>query len=311
MPQKITQLQEQLETIIKGKKEITDKILMAVLAKGHVLLEDVPGVGKTTTALALSRLMGMDFNRIQFTPDVVPSDVTGFTMYDKQSGQFLYRPGAVMCNLLLADEINRTSSKTQSALLEVMEEGRVTVDGETHTVPAPFVVIATENPIETTGTYPLPEAQLDRFLIKISMGDNSKATEVSIMDRFMSENPFDTLQMVCDTDHIKTMQEAVREVFVHPCVKEYIADMILATRNNSRIQVGASSRGTVGLLRLSQAYAAMEGRTFVRPDDVRYMAPYGLAHRVIMAGHMDEKKEKAVIRELVDQIAVPVEDWEK
>ena len=170
MPQKITELQEQLETIIKGKKEITDKILMAVLAKGHVLLEDVPGVGKTTTALALSRLMGMDFNRIQFTPDVVPSDVTGFTMYDKQSGQFLYRPGAVMCNLLLADEINRTSSKTQSALLEVMEEGRVTVDGETHTVPAPFVVIATENPVGSSGTQLLPESQLDRFMISVSMG---------------------------------------------------------------------------------------------------------------------------------------------
>ena len=170
MPQKITELQEQLETIIKGKKEITDKILMAVLAKGHVLLEDVPGVGKTTTALALSRVMGMDFNRIQFTPDVVPSDVTGFTMYDKQSGQFLYRPGAVMCNLLLADEINRTSSKTQSALLEVMEEGRVTVDGETHTVPAPFVVIATENPVGSSGTQLLPESQLDRFMISVSMG---------------------------------------------------------------------------------------------------------------------------------------------
>ena len=164
MPQKITELQEQLETIIKGKKEITDKILMAVLAKGHVLLEDVPGVGKTTTALALSRLMGMDFNRIQFTPDVVPSDVTGFTMYDKQSGQFFYRPGAVMCNLLLADEINRTSSKTQSALLEVMEEGCVTVDGETHTVPSPFVVIATENPVGSSGTQLLPESQLDRFM---------------------------------------------------------------------------------------------------------------------------------------------------
>ena len=163
MPQKITELQEQLETIIKGKKEITDKILMAVLAKGHVLLEDVPGVGKTTTALALSRLMGMDFNRIQFTP----SDVTGFTMYDKQSGQFFYRPGAVMCNLLLADEINRTSSKTQSALLEVMEEGCVTVDGETHTVPAPFVVIATENPVGSSGTQLLPESQLDRFMISV------------------------------------------------------------------------------------------------------------------------------------------------
>ncbi len=170
MADKITLLQEQLGKIIKGKKQITDKMLMAVLAKGHILLEDVPGVGKTTTALALSRLMGMDFNRIQFTPDVVPSDVTGFTMYDKASGQFLYRPGAVMCNMLLADEINRTSSKTQSALLEVMEEGRVTVDQEAHPVPQPFVVIATENPVGSLGTQLLPESQLDRFMVSLSMG---------------------------------------------------------------------------------------------------------------------------------------------
>ena len=180
MPQKIKELQDQLERIIKGKKDITDKILMAVLAKGHVLLEDVPGVGKTTTALALSRLMGMEFNRIQFTPDVVPSDVTGFTMYDKQSGQFSYRAGAVMCNLLLADEINRTSSKTQSALLEVMEEGRVTVDGENHCVPSPFVVIATENPVGSSGTQLLPESQLDRFMIRVRMGypDHQRLVEL-------------------------------------------------------------------------------------------------------------------------------------
>ena len=196
MPQKITELQEQLETIIKGKKEITDKILMAVLAKGHVLLEDVPGVGKTTTALALSRVMGMDFNRIQFTPDVVPSDVTGFTMYDKQSGQFLYRPGAVMCNLLLADEINRTSSKTQSALLEVMEEGRVTVDGETHTVPAPFVVIATENPVGSSGTQLLPESQLDRFMISVSMGYPDHQSLVELLRDRQKVNPLENARTV-------------------------------------------------------------------------------------------------------------------
>ena len=170
MADKITQLQKELGTIIKGKKEVTDKIIMAVLARGHVLLEDVPGVGKTTTALALCRFMGMDFNRIQFTPDVVPSDVTGFTMYEKQTGKFIYRPGAVMCNMLLADEINRTSSKTQAALLEVMEEGKVTVDNETHPVPQPFVVIATENPTGSSGTQMLPESQLDRFMVSLSMG---------------------------------------------------------------------------------------------------------------------------------------------
>ena len=181
MPQKITELQEQLETIIKGKKEITDKILMAVLAKGHVLLEDVPGVGKTTTALALSRLMGMEFNRIQFTPDVVPSDVTGFTMYDKQSGQFSYRAGAVMCNLLLADEINRTSSKTQAALLEVMEEGNATVDGKTYEIPKPFTVIATQNPFGSAGTQMLPQSQMDRFMVKLSMGYPDFESQINIL----------------------------------------------------------------------------------------------------------------------------------
>ena len=298
---------EELVDFLRAPKKYTN--LGARIPKG-VLLVGPPGTGKTLLAKTFAKSIGGQFKRVQFTPDLMPSDITGLSIYNRKSEDFVLVKGPVFTNILLADEINRATPRTQSSLLEAMEEQQVTIDGESHRLEAPFFVIATENPIETTGTYPLPEAQLDRFLIKISMGDNSKATEVSIMDRFMSENPFDTLQTVCDTDHIKTMQEAVREVFVHPCVKEYIADMILATRNNSRIQVGASSRGTVGLLRLSQAYAAMEGRTFVRPDDVRYMAPYVLAHRVIMAGHMDEKKEKAVIRELVDQIAVPVEDWE-
>ena len=288
---------ENISRVLIGREKEIRVILAALFAGGHVLVEDRPGTGKTLLAKTFAKSIGGQFKRVQF-------------IYNRKSEDFVLVKGPVFTNILLADEINRATPRTQSSLLEAMEEQQVTIDGESHRLEAPFFVIATENPIETTGTYPLPEAQLDRFLIKISMRDNSKATEVSIMDRFMSENPFDTLQTVCDTDHIKTMQEAVREVFVHSCVKEYIADIILATRNNSRIQVGASSRGTIGLLRLSQAYAAMEGRTFVRPDDVRYMAPYVLAHRVIMAGHMDEKKEKTVIRELVDQIAVPVEDWE-
>lgn len=191
MADKIRQLQKELGTIIKGKKEVTDKIIMAVLARGHVLLEDVPGVGKTTTALALCRLMGMDFNRIQFTPDVVPSDVTGFTMYEKQTGRFIYRPGAVMCNMLLADEINRTSSKTQAALLEVMEEGKVTVDNETHPVPQPFVVIATENPTGSSGTQMLPESQLDRFMISLSMGYPDHENLVELLRDRQNTNPLE------------------------------------------------------------------------------------------------------------------------
>ena len=233
MPQKITELQNQLEKIIKGKKDITDKILMAVLAKGHVLLEDVPGVGKTTTALALSRLMGMEFNRIQFTPDVVPSDVTGFTMYDKQNGQFSYHEGAVMCNLLLADEINRTSSKTQSALLEVMEEGKVTVDGETHCVPSPFVVIATENPVGSSGTQLLPESQLDRFMISVSMGYPDHQSLVELLRDRQKENPLENAKTVVTRDEVLKLQKEVQEIYVagarlcgRPCgsYKETCAD---------------------------------------------------------------------------------------
>ena len=196
MPQKITELQEQLETIIKGKKEITDKILMAVLAKGHVLLEDVPGVGKTTTALALSRLMGMDFNRIQFTPDVLPGDVTGFSLYQKATGTFVYQPGAVMCNLLLADEINRTSPKTQAALLEVMEEGKVTVDQVTHELPKPFVVIATQNPVGSAGTSMLPQSQLDRFMICMHIGYPDMKYELEIVKGKITTDPLDLVEPV-------------------------------------------------------------------------------------------------------------------
>ena len=269
MPQKITELQEQLETIIKGKKEITDKILMAVLAKGHVLLEDVPGVGKTTTALALSRLMGMDFNRIQFTPDVVPSDVTGFTMYDKQSGQFLYRPGAVMCNLLLADEINRTSSKTQSALLEVMEEGRVTVDGETHTVPAPFVVIATENPVGSSGTQLLPESQLDRFMISVSMGYPDHQSLVELLRDRQKVNPLEHAKTVLTREEVLNLQKKVQEVYVADVVLDYIAKLAEATRDHELITLGLSPRGTLALCRMTKAAAYMKERDYVVPQDVK------------------------------------------
>ena len=214
MADKIRELRTELAKIIKGKSEITDKIIMAVLAEGHVLLEDVPGVGKTTTALALSRLMGMEFQRIQFTPDVVPSDVTGFTMYDKESNSFIYRPGSVMCNLLLADEINRTSSKTQSALLEVMEEGMVTVDGESHPVPKPFVVIATENPVGSSGTQMLPESQLDRFMISTTMGYPDHGSLVDILRDRQEVNPLQNAKAVLNSEEILELQAQVRKVYV-------------------------------------------------------------------------------------------------
>ena len=282
MPQKITELQEQLETIIKGKKEITDKILMAVLAKGHVLLEDVPGVGKTTTALALSRLMGMDFNRIQFTPDVVPSDVTGFTMYDKQSGQFLYRPGAVMCNLLLADEINRTSSKTQSALLEVMEEGRVTVDGETHTVPAPFVVIATENPVGSSGTQLLPESQLDRFMLQLSMGYPNRASTAALLKDRHHVDPLSACQTVTSPAELEKLIAEVSNIHVADRIYDYIAELVDLTRSNAYVTLGVSPRGALAVTRAAKANAYLEGRDYVIPDDVCAVFPDVCVHRLIL-----------------------------
>ena len=307
MPQKITELQEQLETIIKGKKEITDKILMAVLAKGHVLLEDVPGVGKTTTALALSRLMGMDFNRIQFTPDVVPSDVTGFTMYDKQSGQFLYRPGAVMCNLLLADEINRTSSKTQSALLEVMEEGRVTVDGETHTVPAPFVVIATENPVGSSGTQLLPESQLDRFMISVSMGYPDHQSLVELLRDRQKVNPLENARTVLTKEEVLTLQQKVQEVYVADVVLDYIAKLAEATRDHELITLGLSPRGTLALCRMTKAAAYMKERDYVVPQDVNYVFKDVAAHRMIpdSKARYQENTAREILDEILDSVPEP------
>ena len=260
MADKITQLQKELGTIIKGKKEVTDKIIMAVLARGHVLLEDVPGVGKTTTALALCRLMGMDFNRIQFTPDVVPSDVTGFTMYEKQTGRFIYRPGAVMCNMLLADEINRTSSKTQAALLEVMEEGKVTVDNETHPVPQPFVVIATENPTGSSGTQMLPESQLDRFMISLSMGYPDHENLVELLRDRQTTNPLEKATAVITKEEVVMLQDQVQKVYMADSILNYIATLAEATRNHPMITLGLSPRGTLALCRMTKS-GSLHGRT--------------------------------------------------
>ena len=263
MADKIRELRTELAKIIKGKSEITDKIIMAVLAEGHVLLEDVPGVGKTTTALALSRLMGMEFQRIQFTPDVVPSDVTGFTMYDKESNSFIYRPGSVMCNLLLADEINRTSSKTQSALLEVMEEGMVTVDGESHPVPKPFVVIATENPVGSSGTQMLPESQLDRFMISTTMGYPDHGSLVDILRDRQEVNPLQNAKAVLNSEEILELQAQVRKVYVSDEVLSYIADLAEATRKHELIMLGLSPRGTLALCRMAKAAAYLAGRDYM------------------------------------------------
>lgn len=304
MPEKITQLQKELETIIKGKKTVTDKIIMAVLARGHILLEDVPGVGKTTTALALSRLMGMEFNRIQFTPDVVPSDVTGFTMYEKQTGQFMYRPGAVMCNLLLADEINRTSSKTQAALLEVMEEGRVTVDGETHEVPQPFVVLATENPVGSSGTQMLPESQLDRFMVSLSMGYPDHQSLVELLRDRQKVNPLELARTVITREEVLKLQSEVQDVYVADEVLDYIAKLAEATREHEMIVLGLSPRGTLALCRMAKAAAYMSARDYVIPKDVQTVFKDVAAHRMVLDSRARYQEKSA--REILDEILAEV-----
>lgn len=304
MPEKITQLQKELETIIKGKKAVTDKIIMAVLARGHILLEDVPGVGKTTTALALSRLMGMEFNRIQFTPDVVPSDVTGFTMYEKQTGQFMYRPGAVMCNLLLADEINRTSSKTQAALLEVMEEGRVTVDGETHEVPQPFVVLATENPVGSSGTQMLPESQLDRFMVSLSMGYPDHQSLVELLRDRQKVNPLELARTVITREEVLKLQSEVQDVYVVDEVLDYIAKLAEATREHEMIVLGLSPRGTLALCRMAKAAAYMSARDYVIPKDVQTVFKDVAAHRMVLDSRARYQEKSA--REILDEILAEV-----
>ena len=304
MPEKITQLQKELETIIKGKKAVTDKIIMAVLARGHILLEDVPGVGKTTTALALSRLMGMEFNRIQFTPDVVPSDVTGFTMYEKQTGQFMYRPGAVMCNLLLADEINRTSSKTQAALLEVMEEGRVNVDGETHEVPQPFVVLATENPVGSSGTQMLPESQLDRFMVSLSMGYPDHQSLVELLRDRQKVNPLELARTVITREEVLKLQSEVQDVYVADEVLDYIAKLAEATREHEMIVLGLSPRGTLALCRMAKAAAYMSARDYVIPKDVQTVFKDVAAHRMVLDSRARYQEKSA--REILDEILAEV-----
>lgn len=307
MSDKIKKLQKELGTIIKGKKEITDKIIMAVLARGHVLLEDVPGVGKTTTALALCRLMGMEFNRIQFTPDVVPSDVTGFTMYEKQTGKFVYRPGAVMCNMLLADEINRTSSKTQAALLEVMEEGKVTVDQQTHPVPKPFVVIATENPAGSSGTQMLPESQLDRFMVSLSMGYPDHENLVELLRDRQVENPLEKAEAVITKEEVTALQDQVQQIYMADAILDYIATLAEATRTHPMITLGLSPRGTLALCRMTKASAFMEERDYVIPEDIKKVFADVAAHRMILdsRARYQEQTAREILEEILAKTPVP------
>ena len=307
MGQELEDVREELKKVIIGKENVTDKVLMAILAGGHVLLEDVPGVGKTTTALAFSRTLGLSFRRIQFTPDVVPSDVTGFTIYDKKSGEFRYSEGAVMCNLLLADEINRTSSKTQSALLEVMEEGHVTVDGVTHDVPDPFIVIATQNPLGTAGTQMLPESQLDRFMVKLSMGyPDRKSQDMLLRDRQVY-NPLDKVTNVLAADGLNKLKDEVKKVEISDDMISYITELTDKTRTDSIIKLGVSPRGALALTRMTKACAFLAGRDFTIPEDVMEVFKDVCGHRIVLSpkARMSDETEETVLQNILKNTQAP------
>ncbi|MBO4937589.1 MAG: MoxR family ATPase [Oscillospiraceae bacterium] len=308
MNQKINEILQEIEKVVVGKNEIVEKILMAVLAGGHVLMEDVPGVGKTTTAMTFAKVLGLDTRRVQFTSDTVPSDIIGYSVYDKESDGFAYKPGAVMTNLLLADEINRTSSKTQSALLEAMEELHVTVDGQTYDLPKPFVVLATQNPIGSAGTQMLPNSQLDRFMIKISMGYPDFQSQVSILRDRHTENP---LNKIAPVVNIAQLQELVKEtgaVEIKDTVYEYVTRLTVATREHPMVQLGISPRGALAVCRMAKAYAYLNGRDFVIPEDVASVFPDVCAHRLVLAtkARMMEERPENIIRSVLDSVKMPV-----
>lgn len=298
---------ENISRVIVGKDRAIELLLVGLLAEGHVLLEDVPGVAKTLLAKSLAKSIGGSFDRVQFTPDLLPADITGFNIYDQKSGRFSFRPGPVITNVLLADEINRTIPRTQSSLLECMEERQVTVDGSTRPLPAPFLVMATQNPIELEGTFPLPEAQLDRFLLKIRLGYPDKKEEILIMKRFQDNDPFRRLQPVVTPEDITELQKARRGIHVSQPIREYIAEIVQATRDDKAIQFGASPRASLGLMRAGQALATLRGRKYVLPDDIKHLAPPVLSHRLILKAdeRLKGKSTDQLIETLIDRIPVP------
>ena len=308
MNPKTEQILQQIEKVIVGKNEIVEKVLMAILAGGHVLMEDVPGVGKTTTAMTFAKVLGLDTRRVQFTSDTVPSDIIGYSVYDKQRGDFIYKPGAVMTNLLLADEINRTSSKTQSALLEAMEELHVTVDGRTYPLPDPFVVLATQNPVGSAGTQLLPSSQLDRFMIKISMGYPDFASQVSILRDRHRANPLDQIRPVVSIHELRQLIEEASAVEVQDSIYEYVTRLTQATREHPMMQLGVSPRGALAVCRMAKAYAYLHGRDYLIPEDVAAIFPDVCCHRLVLAtkARMMEERPETVIRTIVDSVEMPV-----
>ena len=298
---------ENISKVIVGKGRSIELLLVVLLADGHSLIEDVPGLGKTLMAKCLARSIGGSFKRVQFTPDLLPADITGFNVYNQQTGRFAFQSGPVITNILLADEINRTIPRTQASLLESMEERQVTVDGKTIPLPHPFFVMATQNPIELEGTFPLPEAQLDRFLLKINLGYPERDEEISILERFQAENPLLELKAVANPEQITEMQQERKKIRISSPVRQYITDIVRATRSHKSLRFGASPRGSLGLMRAGQALAALRGREFVLPDDIKYLVRSVLAHRLILKEEerLQGKAQEHLLEDIINQIPVP------
>lgn len=298
----------EVERAIVGKRSTIESCVLTLLCEGHLLIEDVPGVGKTTLAKALSKAIGGEFHRIQFTPDLLPTDITGSSIYNQTAQEFEFRPGPLFANVVLVDEVNRATPKTQSALLEAMEEHQVSSDGVTRGLPLPFFVMATQNNIEMTGTYPLPEAQLDRFFARVALGYPGREYEMEVLNRQRVENPIDTIKQVGTLKEMLDAQRTVREVFVHDSIREYVVDVVRATRESSQLHLGSSPRGSLYLMHAGQALAAMAGLDFVKPDDVKAIAPSILGHRLILRGEVRARGTTGedVVRQILETVPVPI-----
>lgn len=305
--EKAMKIYEEVKKAVIGKDDIIIKILTVMLARGHVLLEDIPGVGKTNLALAFSKAIGLNTKRVQFTPDVMPSDVIGYSIYNQKTQEFEYKQGAAMTNLFLADEINRTSSKTQSALLEIMEEGKISVDGQTHTIPKPFMVIATQNPFGSAGTQLLPDSQMDRFMVRLSIGYPNREAEIEMLKRKQNHNPIDDIQTVSCPEHIIEMQTAVDQVYLDESIYKYMVDLVVQTRQHSGILQGGSPRSTLALCAMTKATAFLHGRDYVIPQDVQEVFIDVLEHRIILTNEakLNQQSTKKILKSIMENIVMP------
>lgn len=305
----IKNIKANIEKVMIGQEDTIKLILTAMLSSGHVLIEDMPGTGKTVLASSLAKSIDGKFSRIQFTPDLLPSDVTGLNFYNQKIGDFVFKEGPAFCNILLADEINRATPRTQSSLLECMAENQITVDGITRNLDKPFIVIATQNPLESLGTFSLPEAQLDRFLMRINMNPPSKDSEIAILKRFMNNTPLEDLEKICSVIEIASIIKEVEKIYIHDLIIEYIAEIAVASRVDSKVEIGISPRGSLALMRAVRAYAYINGREFVVPEDVKYLAVPILAHRIKLAFGSSIFEQKEIIQNLLNKVPITTENW--